>query len=141
MNQVVNELNKIERCYISLYRILDLANELDLATTLPLESYIDPFLKEMVNDFSTPNALTVLFSFMKDINIKLRMQDKDFSLLKSFLKTFDDMLYVLGLNFNLKPLTKEEKELVEAWQEARKKKNFSLADELRVKITEKGIKF
>ncbi len=141
MNQVVNELNKIERCYISLYRILDLANELDLATTLPLESYIDPFLKEMVNDFSTPNALTVLFSFMKDINIKLRMQDKDFSLLKSFLKTFDDMLYVLGLNFNLKPLTKEEKELVEAWQEARKNKNFSLADELRVKITEKGIKF
>ena len=51
------------------------------------------------------------------------------------------MLYVLGLNFNLKPLTKEEKELVEAWQEARKNKNFSLADELRVKITEKGIKF
>lgn len=140
MNQSITELNKVERCYTSLYRALDLAGELDLTNVLPAKAYIEPFIKEMVNDFSTPNAITCLFNLVKDVNVNLRNAEKDIVLLKSFLKTFNDMFEVLGINFNLKPLTNEEREIVLAWQSARKAKDFNKADELRTKIVEMDIK-
>ena len=49
------------------------------------------------------------------------------------------MLDILWLVPSVKPLTEDEKELVLKWQDARNNKDFSLADELRNKIAEKGI--
>ena len=51
------------------------------------------------------------------------------------------MLEILGLIPEVEPLTNEGKELLLSWKEARSEKNFALADELRLKITELGIKF
>ena len=44
-----------------------------------------------------------------------------------------------GINVDIKPLTLEEKQLVLDWQNARKEKNFELADKYRAQITESGI--
>ena len=57
-----------------------------------------------------------------------------------FFKTFKDMLYVLGINVDINPLSNEEKTLVIDWQNARKNKDFEKADELRNKINELGIR-
>lgn len=49
------------------------------------------------------------------------------------------MLYVLGLKVDVKPLTEEEKELVNKWNLARKNKDFDTADTLRQEIVNRGI--
>ena len=41
------------------------------------------------------------------------------------------MYEVFGINVDIKPLTLEEKQLVLDWQNARKEKNFELADKYR----------
>lgn len=60
-------------------------------------------------------------------------------LLQKDLATFDAMLYVLGLKVDVKPLTEEEKELVNKWNLARKNKDFDTADTLRQEIVNRGI--
>ena len=49
------------------------------------------------------------------------------------------MLSILGINTNLPNLTEEEKNLVKSWQNARKEKNFELADKIRTELDSKGI--
>ena len=43
----------------------------------------------MANDFNTPNAFTVLYQVLKDVNVMLRQKEKDYSLLSRYLKTID----------------------------------------------------
>ena len=93
----------------------------------------------MGNDFNTPNAITVLYQVLKDINVILRQKEKDIDLLNKYLKTLDEMFYVLGLIPEFNKLKEDEKDLVQKWQKARSAKDFALADELRKAITEKGI--
>ncbi len=137
MIQMKGEWEKIVKAYISLYRKLELNDSLDGGNVINL---MDDFLKEMAYDFNTSNAITHLFSMVKIINTDLRKNDIDLKIYQDEFKTLKDMLYILGLNIDLKPLSSEEKELVNNWLNARKEKNFSLADELRNKINELGIK-
>lgn len=136
MNKMVNEWNKIEKAYISLYRNLDLKGALNKQEVLPI---MDDFLNEMAYDFNTANAVTALYSHIKNINKDLRNASEDVLLLQKDLATFDAMLYVLGLKVDVKPLTEEEKELVNKWNLARKNKDFDTADTLRQEIVNRGI--
>jgi cysteinyl-tRNA synthetase len=61
--------------------------------------------------------------------------------LQEYLNSLTVMLNILGLIPDVKPLLPNEKELLLQWREARKNKDFALADEIRQKITELGIKF
>ena len=127
---------RIERTYLSLYRTIELADAFKEVALL--DSY-QLFLTEMAQDFNTPNAITILYQVLKDVNIALRQKEKDFNLLNQLQKTIDAMLYVLGLEVNVKSLTVEQKDLVQKWNEARLNKDFATADALRAKITEQGI--
>ncbi len=139
MEQMSGEWNKIEKLYISLERKIELTNpNQDLSgEVLPI---MDDFLKEMAYDFNTSTAITHLYSLMKQINVDLRKNDVELKTYQDEFKTFTDMLYILGLKVDVKPLTKSELELVLEWQKSRKEKDFVKADELRNKITELGIK-
>ena len=53
-----------------------------------------------------------------------------------YLNSLTVMLNILGLIPDVKPLLFNEKELLLKWREARKNKDFALADEIRQKITE-----
>ena len=137
MEKMVSEWEKIENAYTSLYRNLELKDDLLGGNNLDV---VDEFLNEMAYDFNTANALSVLYGHMKTINKDLRTPNIEISKLQDDLKTFDSMLYVLGLNIDVKPLTEAEKQLLNNWYQARKDKNYELADQLRKEITERGIK-
>ena len=77
---------------------------------------------------------------MKKMNSDIRRPDTDVKILADEFKTYQDMLYVLGIEVKLSPLSEEEKTLVLDWQNARKNKDFAKADELRNKINELGIR-
>ena len=93
----------------------------------------------MSDDFNTANAINAIFAATKHVNLLIRHGKTEGDVLKQALKMLDGMLWVLGINIELDRLTTEEKELIFQWQEARKNKDFTLADTLREKITNKGI--
>ena len=139
MLQMVNEWEKIDKVYTSLYRKLELSNTLDLESNNDYEELMKDFLNGLGNNFNTSLAITALYDLMKIVNRDLRNKNIENSeLLKEF-KAFSDMLDILGLVPSVKPLTEDEKELVLKWQDARNNKDFELADKLRSEITEKGI--
>ena len=132
------EWDKISRAYLSLYRELELC---DILEAKPEEKYLSEFITNMADDFNTPNAFTVMYGLLKDINTSMRANPKNYEVLSSLKASLDIMLDILGLIPDVEPLTAEGKELLIAWKNARSEKNFALADELRAKITELGIKF
>lgn len=139
MEMMMQEWSKIDRAYLSVYRRLELNERLN---DLPKEEYQDlmeEFLNSMANNFNTSLAITELYNLIKNINRDLRSKDLNINVLQKEYMAFKDMLEILGLIPTIKPLTKEEKELVLNWQKARNDKDFNLADELRKAIVEKGI--
>ena len=100
------------------------------------------FVEDMNNDLNLPSALANLFSFMREIN-KLMDEDR----LPS--EKVDDILRILTqinsvLNvMDLKPpLFEKDEEIVKIIrerEEARKRKDWEKADQLRKYLREKGI--
>ena len=59
--------------------------------------------------------------------------------MKSLLKHFSDFLWILGIETGIKPLTEEEKDLINRYRQARKEKNYELSDTLREEILKRGL--
>ena len=77
LDRSVVEFDKIERSFLSLYRTLELNDAFEDAGVHPL---MNEFLDYMADDFSTPNAITVLFQLIKEINIAIRSQESYYKL-------------------------------------------------------------
>ncbi len=137
MGKMAQEWEKIEKTYVSLYRRIELMNA-DFNGE-PLE-IISEFVNEMSYDFNTANALSVIYNHLKTINKDLRIKDIDALNLKNDFVTLKTMLDIFGLYVDIQPLTNEERNLVDAWMEARNNKDFEKADILRNEITNKGIR-
>lgn len=140
--QSTNDYEKIKRTYISLYRKLELNEMINFdieVTNSELLKIKDEFILNMENDFNTANAITSIFNLTKLANNYIRNTNIAMDDLMQTLKLLHDLLWVLGIEVELSPLTSEEKELVNNWYLAKKNKDFDLADKLRNQITEKNI--
>ena len=141
VTQAENDFEKIKRAYISLYRDLELKDGFSDAniTDADLLKIKEEFVNAMSNDFNTANAITSIFNLVKLINNLLRNKETTLELKNEAFNLLKELLWVLGIEVDVNPLTKEEKELVLAWNEARSNKDFARADELRKEITERNI--
>ena len=141
VQQATNDYEKIKRAYVSLYRDLELSGNLEKAEVKDdqLLNIKNEFIDAMSNDFNTANALTAIFNLVKQINLYTRNKDTSVSLKKEALELLTELLWVLGIEVDIKPLTKEEKEIVSEWNNARLNKDFTKADELRKIISERNI--
>ena len=103
-----------------------------------ISKYKSKFEEYMDNDFDTPNALATIFDFISEVN-KLIAENKigkeNADEIKRFLKDIDSIFGLLNYEFEIPD---EVKELVALREQARKEKNFSVADEIRGKIKEMG---
>ena len=131
----VKEWQKIKSCYEQLHMKLDVAGSLDVeATVAPeIEALMTQFTTALDDDFNTANAIASLYGVVKEINKMVRAKASAESS-KYALMTLQTMIYIFGFDLNKKRLTDEERELVQAWEEARKAKDFAKADELRTKL-------
>lgn len=137
LTSMTNEWIKLRKTYVSLYRNLELKNKLVL--TKATDEYMNTFLKEMCYDFNTANALSAIYDLVKTINKDLRNRNTTDETLLNELQALNDMFEIFGLSPEVKPLSLEEKKIVNDWQLARKNKDFTLADNLRTKINDMGI--
>ena len=137
MQNMTNEWNKLRKVYVSLYRKLELASSLDYNNKN--KEYMDKFLSEMAYDFNSANALTAIYEHVKLINKSIRDKNTKVDTLVQLFNALHDMFEIFGLGVDIKPLTIDELNLVNSWQEARNNKDFEQADILRQKIVDAGI--
>lgn len=108
-----------------------------------LQYFIQKYIEFLEDDFDTPNALTVVFEFIKYVNLWIdanSFSKKEITWIIDVLKTFNQVLEL----FDFKILESSEEvpteilELLEQRTQAKIDKNFTLADEIRDKITALG---
>lgn len=107
-----------------------------------LAGYRERFIAEMDDDFNTANAIAVLFDLSKDANLYLENKNTKIEVLNGFIELFKEFSNVLGLNLvedTTELLDQEIEALIEQRNQARKEKNFALADQIRDQLKEQNI--
>ncbi|MCV9887362.1 cysteine--tRNA ligase [Metabacillus halosaccharovorans] len=105
-----------------------------------INSYKEQFIKEMDDDFNTANAISVLFDLSKQANYYMQELNTSEEVIQAFLDQLDMLGNVLGVTFSSTDLLDEEIELmIEQRIQARKDRNFALADEIRDKLKDLNI--
>lgn len=138
-------LERILNAYTNLEFLLEKAdkekadeNELNLISES--EDYIKSFEKAMDDDLNTADAISCVFELVRFINANVN----DLSS-KEILVNFKEKLYVLCDTLGIEIKTKKEvldneiEELINKRQEARKNKDFALADKIRDDLLAEGI--
>jgi cysteinyl-tRNA synthetase len=101
------------------------------------EFELTQFDSVMSNDFNTANAITGLMDDMKKLNTSIRQKNhKD---INNYYGKINVILDVLGIVFDKVILSNDDIYMYDAWEKARKDKNFDLADQLRVELVNNGI--
>lgn len=139
LKQAANDYEKIRRAYNGLFRKLEEAGEVEAETNDVIEALREEFVSAMSDDFNTANAITAIFKAVKLANIYVREKNPPYKEMKSLLKHFSDFLWILGIETGIKPLTEEEKDLINRYRQARKEKNYELSDTLREEILKRGL--
>lgn len=125
------------------YRLVETANlgENELDWLGQIEEMKKKFIQEMNDDFNSANAIAVLFDLAKLANVYLREDHTSQQVLKRFIDVFNELAAILGINLSTKEelLDEEIEALIAARNEARKAKDFSLADKIRDDLKEKNI--
>ena len=126
LNQAEATLKKLRN------RIANITDEGDLDEG-EFASYSDRFIKELSNDLNTANALSVLYELLKDEQVNGHTK---LDLIKKFDKVLDVAL------IKEKTTLENEEEilfLIEKRNEAKKNKDYELADSIRDDLLSKGI--
>ncbi len=104
-----------------------------------IKLYKEKFFKSMDDDLNTADAIAVLFEIVKYANLNLDERSPK-SLISYTYDTLMELSEILGLLLKKDELLNDEiVELIEKRAEARKNKNFELADEIRDNLRKQGI--
>ena len=131
---------KLDRLYNAL-KGCDLSIKLDM-TDAELSGFVAQFKAAMDDDFNTPKAIAVMFELVSSIN-KAEGATKD--KLASLLKTFADVLGCLQTNpedYFKQGVDVDEtyiQDMIEKRVQAKKDKDFALADKIRNDLDAQGI--
>ncbi|MBO0995809.1 cysteine--tRNA ligase [Bacillus sp. SD088] len=105
-----------------------------------IKQLVSTFEKEMDDDFNTADGITVLFELAKQGNLYVRQDNTSTNVIDAFLTTFEELFSVLGLKIKQDELLDEEvDQLIEQRLEARKNRDFALADQIRDQLKEMNI--
>lgn len=146
LKQTQSGLNRLYNTKENLLYLLDKAKDKDLKEDEKefinaLPKYRDEFKNAMEDDINTANAVSTIYDLSKDINSNVNENSSKEMIKKSY-DMYMELNGVLGL------LTKEKEDeiledeilkLIEKRQEARKNKDFALADKIRDDLLDKGI--
>jgi cysteinyl-tRNA synthetase len=115
-------------------------NEIESQHSKDVNKYKEKFEVAMDDDFNTADAITAIFELIKFANININAQSPK-SLIENIVALIDRLCGILGIVSKKKEeiLDKEIEQLIKDRQEARKNKDFALADKIRDDLKNKGI--
>ena len=100
----------------------------------------EQFIEAMDDDFNTALAISVLFELSKLANYYLMEKNTAVLVIDAFTKEFEELFAVLGLTLGKEEMLDEEIDaLIEQRIQARKDRNFQLADQIRDQLKEMNI--
>lgn len=138
-----NGLERLKTAYTNLTHRLASSSNLtdhDEQWLAKIEECRAAFIREMDDDFNTANAIAALFELAKHANVYLLEKNTAETVIRAFLQTFEQLLDVLGISFKEELLLDEEIEaLIHQRNEARKNRDFALADKIRDELKAKNI--
>ena len=103
------------------------------------DSFEQKFCDAMDDDFNTADALAAIFELVKLANTTVDAGTSAYA--KELYKTIETLSDICGLKLEAEEeiLEAEIEELIQKRQDARKNKDFALADQIRDELLEKGI--
>jgi len=138
MDNAKNSLERINEVIIKLNNYKNAIKDNKKIKSLIKKARLD-FEKQMDDDFEIPNAISVIFNFINELNPIIAVYELSTKDAKSILTFFNELNNILGIFDMVEVIIPDHiKELVKKRDEARKKKDFKLSDELRDSIKQKG---
>ena len=144
----------IEQCKSALARLYTCRDALDFAADKAeeaegsndfdikkkLDAHRSAFVEAMEDDLNTADALAAIYDLVRDINIVLK-ENPSAEVIEYATEEFDELTGVLGLVYNRKEetLDLDVEKLIEERNNARKNKDFALADKIRDDLKAQGI--
>ena len=99
------------------------------------------FFAALSEDLNMPRAVAGLFKFIRQVNPIMDRNEMSVSQKEQILEVFKKLDAILGIfDLDLKPLSEEEKNLIERRQRMRAEKNWQEADRLRIELQQWGIR-
>ena len=104
------------------------------------KEYVNEFEEAMDDDFNTADAIAAIFDLVKFANTKLD-EESSGGILMAVFEKIEKLMGVLGLEFTVDrdEIDPQIQELIDKRQQARKEKNFALADQIRDELLSQGI--
>ena len=105
-----------------------------------LESYKTKFINAMEDDLNTADAVSAIFELSKFINTNVN-EESSLEFAKMCLNKFNELTEVLNIvnKKNDDILDKDIEDLIQKRTDAKKNKDFKLADDIRQELLDKGI--
>lgn len=142
--QAKNSLDRIYNGKKNLEHLIDVSQDKALTDEdnkiiEEINKYKEKFINSMEDDLNTPDAITALFELVKYANTNLSV-DTPKKVVEKAYNILIELSGVLGILTKKEEMLDEEiLELIEKRNEARKNKNYQLADKIRDELKEKGI--
>lgn len=134
---------RLQTAYVNLKHRLEAATDLNDGNSewlTNIDELHNSFIKEMDDDFNTANAISVLFELAKQANVYLLENTTSKEVIEAFINEFNQLGGALGLTFDAQELVDEEIEnLIQQRIDARKNRDFKLADQIRDELKAKNI--
>ncbi len=141
LDSTSSSLERLKKGYSLLNEKLNMANNENKSEHKQnLDSYVIEFEKAMDNDFNTADAVTQLFELTRYCNTQIT-KDSSKEDIEYAIHIYDKLSDVLGLILKEKEeiLDEDITSLIEKRTEAKKNKDFVLADSIRDDLLSKGI--
>ncbi|MCP8971091.1 cysteine--tRNA ligase [Ectobacillus ponti] len=137
-------LERIRNAYENLKHRMESSTNLtdeDQKWLSELQAFRPAFEKAMDDDFNTANAVTELYNLANHANQYLLEQHTSAAVIEAYMKEFDALFGVLGLDvMKSEELLDEEIEaMIEQRVQARKNRDFALADQIRDELKARNI--
>ena len=100
------------------------------------------FIEAMDDNFNSADALAVIFDFVREVNDSIRKDELNSTSAGKYTSLFEEWEDIFGVSFVVKreeKLTVEQQKLIQEREEARSKKDWTRADEIRDELKAQGI--
>lgn len=147
LEQAKNGLDRIYNCIDNLLYIKEHAEDREMSEgEKELQNKLleikGKFIEAMEDDINTADAIAAIFDIVKELNSNITVSSKPSKAIIEFSHSLvRELGGILGIAQKQKEdnLDSEIEELIERRQQARKEKNWKLADEIRDKLKDMGI--
>ncbi|MDD5770103.1 MAG: cysteine--tRNA ligase [Candidatus Gracilibacteria bacterium] len=148
LEQNFNTIKKIDETLKKLNRVIKsgILGEVKVRRDFreELQDFIGEYVEKIEDDFNMPEALSIFFAFTTFVNTQIdssKLSISEANSLMEMFKTFDSVLSILDFNIlKSEEIPEDILEKFEARNEAKKDKNFTLADSLRDELLSFGYK-